>query len=94
MPRSGIFKKYVKTNKDGFILINAKTQETNMPGVFACGDVTEVTGPYPQAAIAAGNGQIAGYSCVQQLLDAGVPQESVGMNFNFRDRFKFFLKRP
>ena len=71
-PRVEAFKPFVKTNEKGFIVINAKTQETSTPGVYACGDVTDASGPDPQALIAVGNGMIAGYTVVEELIKEGV----------------------
>ena len=40
-PNSDIFKKYVETDDNGYIITKGKTSETNVEGVFAAGDVQD-----------------------------------------------------
>lgn len=67
IPNSQLFKKYLKTNKDGYIVTNKETYMTSVPGVFACGDVQEAI--YRQAVIAAGTGSIAALNAEKFLLN-------------------------
>ncbi len=53
-PNSEVFKEYVETNAEGYIITEGKSQKTNVPGVFAAGDVQDPT--YRQAIVAAGSG--------------------------------------
>ncbi len=53
-PNSEVFKPYVNTDDHGFIITETKSQCTNVPGVFAAGDVQDPT--YRQAIAAAGSG--------------------------------------
>ena len=53
-PNSEVFKEYVETNAEGYIITEGKSQKTNVPGVFAAGDVQDPT--YRQAIAAAGSG--------------------------------------
>lgn len=53
-PNSEVFKEYVETNPEGYIITEGKSQKTNVPGVFAAGDVQDPT--YRQAIAAAGSG--------------------------------------
>ena len=53
-PNSEVFKEYVETNAEGYIITEGKSQKTNGPGVFAAGDVQDPT--YRQAIAAAGSG--------------------------------------
>ncbi len=54
IPNSKPFINLVKTNKTGEIIINPKTNETSMRGIFASGDITDVE--FKQIIIAAGEG--------------------------------------
>lgn len=64
MPNSQIAPAEVAKNKFGEIIVN-KNCETNIPGIYAAGDVTDV--PFKQIIIAAGQGSIAALSAVQYI---------------------------
>lgn len=53
-PNSDIFKNQIETNAEGYIITKNGTSHTNIPGVFAAGDVQDFT--YRQAITAAGSG--------------------------------------
>ena len=55
----------VKTNDKGEIIINHKTSETNMPGVYAAGDVADT--PFKQLITGVAEGCIAAYSAYEYL---------------------------
>lgn len=53
-PNSEIFNKFIDTDDHGYIKLEGVTGKTNVPGVFAAGDVTDPN--YKQAITAAGSG--------------------------------------
>ncbi|WP_366655875.1 thioredoxin-disulfide reductase [Fodinicurvata sp. EGI_FJ10296] len=56
-PATAVFKGHVNTDNDGYISVDAGTTRTNVPGVFAAGDVHDKI--YRQAVTAAGLGCMA-----------------------------------
>jgi alkyl hydroperoxide reductase subunit F len=68
LPNSDWLKGTVELNRFGEIVIDAKGQ-TNVPGVFAAGDVTTV--PYKQIVIAVGEGAKASLSAFDHLIRQG-----------------------
>lgn len=55
---------WVKKNRTGEIMVD-RTGTTNVPGVFAAGDVTDI--PYKQIVVAAGMGALAALSAIDYL---------------------------
>ncbi|QPL05424.1 MULTISPECIES: thioredoxin-disulfide reductase [Actinomyces] len=54
IPRSELVRGVLDVDEAGYIRVESPSQRTNVPGVFACGDVTDPT--YQQAVTAAGSG--------------------------------------
>ncbi len=53
-PRSELVRGQVDLDAEGYVLVEGRTTATNLPGVFACGDLVDHT--YRQAITAAGSG--------------------------------------
>ena len=65
-PQSGLFKEWVETDENGYILTDGKSSRTNVEGVFAAGDVQDPQ--YRQAIAAAGSGCRAALDAERYIL--------------------------
>ncbi|WP_119731482.1 thioredoxin-disulfide reductase [Thermomonospora amylolytica] len=68
-PRSELFKGQLDIDENGYLIVDAPTTRTNLPGVFACGDVVDHI--YRQAITAAGTGCSAAIDAERYLADQG-----------------------
>ncbi|MBP1906409.1 thioredoxin reductase (NADPH) [Paenibacillus turicensis] len=64
-PNTGFVKGLVDTDENGYIVVKPGTSETNIPGIFACGDVQD--NRYRQAITAAGSGCMAALDCEKYI---------------------------
>jgi thioredoxin reductase (NADPH) len=64
-PRSELVRGQVDLDDSGYVLVQGRTTLTNLPGVFACGDLVDHT--YRQAITAAGSGCAAALDAERHL---------------------------
>ena len=64
-PNSQVFAPWIRTDEAGFIVTEAGRTQTNLPGIFAAGDVADPF--YRQAVVAAGSGAMAAIEAEKYL---------------------------
>ncbi len=69
-PNSAVFKDYIDTDEQGYVVTKKGTASTNVEGVFACGDLQDKI--YRQAVTAAGTGCMAALESERWLSEHGL----------------------
>jgi thioredoxin reductase (NADPH) len=77
-PNTAFLNGQLTTDETGYIIVNPGTSETNVAGVFACGDVQDHR--YRQAITAAGSGCMAALDCEKYLEGHAVHDWSQTLN--------------
>jgi thioredoxin reductase (NADPH) len=69
-PQSQLFKEYITCDEEGYVITQAGSTKTNIPGVFASGDLQDKH--YRQAVTAAGSGCMAALDAERYLSAKGI----------------------
>ncbi len=78
-PNTELFKDWLELNDVGYIQTKGRTMETNIEGVFACGDAQDHY--YRQAVTAAGTGCMAAIDAERFLVEHGEARKQTATNW-------------
>jgi len=74
-PNTRVFKGVVEMDKDGYVMVKGRSQETSKAGIYAAGDVEDRI--YRQASVAAGSGVRAALDANRFLGEVGLDAEAL-----------------
>lgn len=73
-PNTGFLRGQLETDEQGYLIVSPGTANTNIPGIFACGDVQDHK--YRQAITSAGSGCMAALDCERFIEEHSLVQAS------------------